>query len=458
MTQPILFWSTNDPERRKPGLDFSDALMQGLAPDKGLYIMRREDLPQVSAAELAEFSGLPYSEIAFRIMRPFVEGRIPSDVFHAICEDAYNFDVPVEQYAPGRHILRLDRGPTASFKDFAARMMARLMQHFLKEQGRSATILTATSGDTGGAVAAAFHGLENVRVAVLYPGTEVSARQRRQMTTLKDNVFAIDIDGKFDDCQALVKHAFVDPDLTGYELTSANSINVGRLIPQSVYYFYAASRVQASEDKPLAICVPSGNFGNLMGGLLAKHMGLPVAKYLAAVNENDEVPIYWRTEEYRPVAPSRNCLSNAMNVGHPSNLSRVVALYGGTMDETGEVHAQPDMDAMRRDIASVEVSDEETRLAIRECYQLHKTVIEPHGAVGYCAVQKLGFPEKYTTIFLETAHPAKFPEVGQEVIGVDPELPESMQQSEAKSEVNFACSAEYAEFKEMLVDLLSNTK
>jgi threonine synthase len=456
MSQKILFWSTNDRERKNPGLDFSDALMQGLAPDKGLYMMKRDELPQVSADQLAEFPSLPYSEIAYRIIRPFVQGRVPDDKFHAVCEDAYDYDVPVEQYSPGAYILRLDRGPTSSFKDFAARMMARLMQYFLKEQNRSATILTATSGDTGGAVAAAFHGLENVRCVVLYPGTEVSNRQRRQMTTLGGNVYAIDIDGKFDDCQALVKQAFVDPELSGYGLTSANSINVGRLIPQSVYYFYAASRVHIADNKPLGICVPSGNFGNLVGGLLAKHMGLPVVKFLAAVNENDEVPIYWRTENYEPVIPSRNCLSNAMNVGHPSNLSRVVALYGGSMDEKGCIHVQPDMDELRGDIASVEVTDVETRAAIKDCYDKYGVVIEPHGAVGYRAVQKLGFTDNYTTIMLETAHPAKFPEVGMEVIGVDPEMPETMKLTESKPENKLSCANNYGKFKGMLADLLDS--
>lgn len=457
MTKPILFWSTNDRERRAPGIDFIDALRQGLAPDKGLYMMRREDLPKFSEKDLTEFATLPYSEIAFRIMRPFVAGRVPDDVFHAICVDAYNYEVPIECYAPGNYILRLDRGPTASFKDFAARLMARLMQYFLKKENRKATILTATSGDTGGAVAAAFHGLENVKCVVLYPGAEVSDRQRRQMTTLGGNVYAIDIKGKFDDCQALVKQAFVDAELARFELTSANSINVGRLIPQSVYYFYAVSRIQPYKGKPICICVPSGNFGNLVGGLLAKHMGLPVAKFLAAVNENDEVPIYWRTEQYKPVVPSRNCLSNAMNVGHPSNLARVVALYGGSMDEKGIIHKQPDMEEMRRDIATVEVSDEETRQAIKECYQRYGLVLEPHGAVGYWALRKLGFNEQYTTILLETAHPAKFPEVGLEVIGINPEMPESMKQTESKPEILISCANDYAEFKKLLIKLLNSS-
>lgn len=458
MSRPILFWSTNDRQRKAKGLDFSDALMQGLAPDKGLYLMQQGDLPRFSNSDMAELPSLPYSEIAFRIIRPFVQGRVPDDIFHAICLDAYTYKVPVERHASGFYILRLDRGPTASFKDFAARMMARLMQYFLKQQNRSATILTATSGDTGGAVAAAFHGLHNVQCVVLYPGTEVSERQRRQMTTLGDNVFAIDISGKFDDCQALVKQAFVDPELKNYELTSANSINVGRLIPQSVYYFYAASRIQPGDKKPLGICVPSGNFGNLMGGLLAKYMGLPVEKFLAAVNENDEVPIFWRTEKYIPVVPSRNCLSNAMNVGHPSNLARVVALYGGSMDEKGCIHIMPDLDALKRDIDSIEVSDRETRQAIKDCYERFLTIIEPHGAVGYCAIQKLRFTDKYTTIMLETAHPAKFPEVGREVIGIEPELPDSMKLTESRAEIRLYCANDYSAFKNMLIELLNTKK
>jgi len=455
MAKPILFYSTNDRKRERPGVDFCDALMQGLAPDKGLYMTDRAALPRISEADFEAFPSLPYSEIAYRVIRPFIEGRVPDRVFHALCEEAYNFDVPVERYAEERYLLRLDRGPTASFKDFAARMMARLMQFFLKEQGRGVTILTATSGDTGGAVAAAFHGLDNVRVVVLFPGAEVSGRQRRQMTTLGGNVHAIDVDGKFDDCQALVKQAFVDPELARFELTSANSINVGRLIPQSVYYVYAASRIPKAEREALWICVPSGNFGNLMGGLLAKHSGLGVARFIAAVNENDEVPVYLRSEEYRPVVPSRNCLSNAMNVGHPSNLARLVALYGGSMDEKGTVHVQPDMQEIRRDILSVEVSDAETREAIADAWRRHGIILEPHGAVGYKALEKLEAARQgATTLLLETAHPAKFPEVGKEAIGVDPELPDSMKRSETLPEKKHDCPNEYGAFKRLLRNLL----
>ncbi len=451
--ESILFYSTNDPERRAAGIDFADALMKGLAPDKGLYLMDKEALPQLSPETIASFATLPYDELAWRVLTPFVRGRVPEDVFRAICADAYTYPVPLEEYAPGHSILRLDRGPTASFKDFAARMMARLIRYFLAEQGRQMIILTATSGDTGGAVASAFHKLDSVRVVVLYPRAEVSDRQRRQMTTLGENVHAVGVDGKFDDCQALVKTAFVDPDLADLPLSSANSINVGRLLPQTVYYFYAATRA-ARTDKPLAVCVPSGNFGNLMGGLLAKNMGLHIAKFVVAVNENDEFPVYLRTNKYAPIVPSRACLSNAMNVGHPSNLARLVTLYGGIMDEKGNIIREPDRDLIDRDLISIEITDEQTRDAIKQAYADYKVVIEPHGAVGWQALNLLAVRDKYDTIILETAHPAKFPETIIETISVEPPLPDSMRQQQDAEEVSHPCGTEYAEFKTLLRRLI----
>lgn len=426
--------------------------MKGLAPDKGLYMLDRGCLPSISPEQFEAFRSMPYREIAWHVLSPFVEGRVPHETFRAICDDAYDFDVPIENYAPDRFLLRLDRGPTASFKDFAARMMARLMRYFLQEEGRRVTILTATSGDTGGAVASAFHGLDNVQVVVLFPGAEVSSRQRRQMTTLGGNVHAVNVDGKFDDCQALVKQAFVDPELAGMDLSSANSINVGRLLPQSVYYIYALSRI--GTERPVCVCVPSGNFGNLMGGLLAKCMGLKVDKFAVAVNENDEFPSYLRTEDYQPVVPSRNCLSNAMNVGHPSNLARLVALYGGSMDEQGVVHTEPDLQAVHRDMVSVEVSDAETREAIASAWQQYRVVLEPHGAVGYKAIDKLRLAGEYATVLLETAHPAKFPEVVREIIGIDPEPPEPMRRQESVAEEQHECGNDYAELRSLLLKLV----
>ncbi len=457
MSNSILFHSTNDPNHAQAGLDFADALMQGLAPDKGLYMMDRDQLPRLGKAEWDSLSAQTYPEIAARILRPFVTGRIPDERLMAICADAYDYETPIEEYGPGRYLMRLDRGPTASFKDYAARLMARFMSFFLAESERELTILTATSGDTGGAVAAAFHGLPRIRVVVLFPGAEVSERQRRQMTTLGGNVYAVNVDGKFDDCQAMVKHAFVDPALQTMDLTSANSINVGRLLPQSVYYMYAASRIGPTPpDRPLRIIVPSGNFGNLMGGLLAWNMGMPAAGFVAAVNENDEFPLFLRTNHYAPVSPSRNCLSNAMNVGHPSNLARLIRLYGGAMDETGALSQAPDMEAMHHDILSVEITDAETRAAIREAYERFGIVIEPHGAVGYMAIEKLGLSDQYTTLLVETAHPAKFPEIVTEMIGVDPELPEAMRAQAAMEEQALTCPARYPDFKALLLDLSEN--
>ena len=250
----------------------------------------------------------------------------------------------------------------------------------------------------------------------------------------------------------LVKQAFVDPAFSGHDLSSANSINVGRLIPQSVYYVYAVSRVKS--DLPICVCVPSGNFGNLMGGLIAKYRGLPIERFIAAVNSNDEFPVYLRSAEYQPIVPSRNCLSNAMNVGHPSNLARLVALYGGNMDEKGFINESPDLDAIHRDILSVEIDDIETRAAIADAHRRFGLVIEPHGAVGFSAIEKLGVADKYATILLETADPAKFPEIVRETIGADPEMPESMKRQQSLPEKKRDCANDYEAFKEILAEIL----
>lgn len=309
----LMFFSTNgSPER----VDFKQALLSGQAPDMGLYMP--EYFPRIEDEEISKFRGMRYPEIAYRVISPYIGNLIPKDDLISILESAYNFDIPIERVFDRAHIMRLDRGPTCSFKDFAARLMGRLVQYFLEREGRNIIILTATSGDTGSAVAHAFYGLGNVRVVVLYPEREVTKRQRKQMTTLGGNVHALAVDGKFDECQALVKRAFADPELRELNLSSANSINVGRLLPQSVYYFYAYSRISDGEE--IVVSVPSGNFGNLMGGLIAMRMGLPIRRFVVATNENDEFPVFMRTGVYKPIRPSRNCISNAMNVGHPSNL------------------------------------------------------------------------------------------------------------------------------------------
>jgi threonine synthase len=329
--------------------------------------------------------------------------------------------------------------------------MRRLLQYFLNMDGQSVIILTATSGDTGSAVAHAFYGLENISVVVLFPEKEVTPRQRRQMTTLGKNVFPLAIDGKFDDCQALVKQAFADLDLKGLNLSSANSINIGRLLPQAVYYFYACSRTTA-DGSSIVFSVPSGNFGDLMGGLIALKMGLPVHRFVVATNENDEFPNFMKTGIYEPIRPSKNCISNAMNVGHPSNLARLFCLYGGQMDETGRVNKQPDLQAMRENLFAVSITDEETRMTIKEAYKQYRVLLEPHGAVGWAGLARyLKVVEDWSPcVSLETADPAKFPEEIVRLTGVNPALPKAMARLDQLEEHFDRINGNYASLKDYL--------
>ncbi|RLG15226.1 MAG: threonine synthase [Candidatus Nanohalarchaeota archaeon] len=443
----MIFYSTN---LSAPEVSFEDALLGGIAPDKGLYMPRR--MPHIGIDEIIGMRGMSYAQVAFAVLRKVLCPGVDSGSLRRICEDAYDFEVPVERVSGEDYIMRLDRGPTASFKDFAARLMARLVQYFTGKQKRDIMILTATSGDTGSAVAQAFFGLENIRVVVLFPKDEVSERQRKQMTTLGGNVTCVSVSGTFDDCQAMVKEAFCDDGLSGLNLSSANSINIGRLIPQMVYYFYGYSRV-ADKGEEVVFSVPSGNFGDLMGGLLAREMGLPVARFVAAVNENDEFVKFVETGSYSKIVPSRNCVSNAMNVGHPSNLSRLVALYGGQMDETGRILKMPRMDDIREDIFAVSVSDEETRDVIKRVYDEFKVVLEPHGACGWWGVERFreGFGDKGKVVCIETAHPAKFPDEIVKAIGVDVEVPLSISRVEGMNEKMDALGVDYSGFREFLL-------
>ena len=442
----IKFFSTNGHLDR---VDFKGALLAGQAPDKGLYMP--EMFPSLSPETIRNFPQMSYHQIAYQVIKPYLGDLVEESALEEMLKDAYSYEVPLERVYDGKYLLRLDRGPTCSFKDFAARLMGRLMQYFLKEEGRSMIILTATSGDTGSAVAHAFYGLENIKVIVLFPESEVTERQRRQMTTLGENIYPLAVTGKFDDCQALVKQAFVDPELKGLELSSANSINVGRLLPQAVYYFYAHSRV-APGGEEVVFSVPSGNFGDLMGGLIALKMGLPVKKFVAATNENDEFPRFMQTGVYEPIRPSKNCISNAMNVGHPSNLARLFSLYGGQMDETGQVARQPDLSAMREEIYAVSISDEETRQTIREAYSQYKVLLEPHGAVGWAGLVRYlkEFGDWSPAVSLETADPAKFPDEIVRLTGVNPSLPPAMASLDEKEEHYLEMDGSYASLKNYL--------
>ena len=413
-------------------------------------------VPALSADLLSRAGSLSYPELAAAVLGLYTEGVFPPDALREICEDAYDFAVPLERVDGARHLLRLDQGPTASFKDFAARFMGRALGRLVRELGQELLIITATSGDTGSAVANAFLGVERIRVVVLFPIHEVSDRQRRQMTTLGGNITTLALETKFDDCQALAKRAFADHDLVRLTLSSANSINIGRLLPQAVYYISAAARLaDVGGGERVIFSVPSGNFGDLMGGLLAFRMGLPVERFVVATNANDEVPRFLAGGRYEKIVPSRTCISNAMNVGHPSNFARVVDLYGGTMDEQGNLLTPPDRERMRRELYGISADDAETRRTIVDAYRRHHTILEPHGAAGWAGLQHFlaDHPEhaKTTAISLETAHPAKFPEEIRALIGVDPAVPKSLQGLDGMKEQYHEMESDYPAFKAFLM-------
>ncbi|MCM8771507.1 MAG: threonine synthase [Candidatus Omnitrophica bacterium] len=449
----ILYRSTN---RKARYVDFKEAVLKGQPADYGLFMPI--EFPQVNQYELNSFKKKEYYEIAFSILSKFLSGEIPEEKLYEIVKKSYNFEVPIEKINENLYILYLDRGPTCSFKDFAGRFMAGVMEYFAKENDLNLIVLVATSGDTGGAIANAFYNKENIKVVILFPKDEITEIQRKQMTTLNRNVISVALNGKFDDCQNLVKRAFNDADLKNMNLTSANSINISRLLPQSVYYFYAYSRL---DFKKLIFSVPSGNFGNLMGGVIAKKMGLPVEKFIVAVNENDEFPKFLKTGKYKPVIPSKKCNSNAMNVGHPSNLARLIDLYGGWIyderDDSGRVirygviKEQPDMEKLRKDFISFSITDEEVEKAIKEYYVKYKIILDPHGAVAVCAYEKSSMKEPVVSI--ETANPGKFPEIIKKILGFEPEIPESLRILISKDENYFILENDYGKFKEFLMEL-----
>ncbi|HNW75523.1 MAG TPA: threonine synthase [Bacteroidales bacterium] len=450
MIKPLLYYSTNLHAEK---VVFRQALLKGQAPDLGLYMP--EHIPVIPSNEILAYAGKPYYKIAWDVTRRFLEGEMPEQDLLEITRDCYDFEVPLEKVMGRKYIMRLDRGPTASFKDFAARMMGRLMQYSLKQEHNRLLILTATSGDTGSAVSNAFFGLDNIDVVVLFPENEVTARQRKQMTTLGNNIRSLALDAKFDECQSLVKKAFADPGLDHLPLSSANSINIGRLLPQIVYYFYAYAQL-ASDGEKAIYSIPSGNFGDMMGGVMAMKMGLPVKKFVIATNGNDEFPRYLYSGIYQKVVPSRNCISSAMNVGHPSNLARLVALYGGVMDETGVMVRDADMEQMREDLFAISVDDDETRRTIADAWKDHQILLEPHGAVGWAGLKNYlnQFPEDDTPgqlcISLETAHPAKFPEEIRKITGIDPELPASLQGIDTLPEHVVRIGNDYSSFRTYL--------
>ncbi|MCX7816817.1 MAG: threonine synthase [Syntrophales bacterium] len=430
-------------------VSFREALLMGQAPDEGLFMP--DSIPNLDLREVMRLKGKPYTEAALAVLYAFLEDEISRDVLRDAVEDAYNFPVPLEKVSEKVFIMRLDQGPTASFKDFAARMMARLMSIFRGGEERL-RVLVATSGDTGSAVGEAYKGVPGIDVMILYPQKEVSLRQKRQLDGIGGNVRAVAVDGKFDDCQNLVKEAFGDPSLTFLNLTSANSINVGRILPQIIYYVYAYAQL-ASEGEEIIFSVPSGNFGNALGCELARRMGVPIRKLIMPTNENDEFPRYLKTGVYEKVSPSKSCISSAMNVGHPSNLARFFDLYGGTIDRNGRVYRYPNRDEMRKYIYSVSVSDEETKRTIIEVFNKYGVLLEPHGAVGWRGLEFYleDTGDDALAVVLETAHPAKFPEVIRELLGFDPEMPPSLKGIDERQGECFHIPADYRAFKDFLL-------
>jgi len=456
----IRFYSTNRNLDGVPGIvpfkdtvTFREALLQGQAPDEGLFMPDR--VPRIIIKDLFDLKEAPYSEFAYLVAEAFLREDAAKLDLRGIVRDSYDFDVPLERVEGEKFIMRLDQGPTASFKDFAARMMARLMSRY-RSEGARLNVLVATSGDTGSAVGEAFKGVEGISVYILYPRDEVSDMQKKQLDTIGDNVTALSVGGKFDDCQNLVKQAFSDPDLVRFNLTSANSINFGRIMPQIVYYVYAYARLAEPGDD-IIFSVPSGNFGNALGCEYARRMGLPVGMLLMPTNENDEFPRFLETGRYEKVSPSRACLSNAMNVGNPSNLARFFDLYGGTVDRSGTVHRYPELEQIKRNIFSVSVSDKQTRDTIKNVYDKFGVVLEPHGAVAWKGLET--WLERQPgrnplCVSLETAHPAKFPEQIVELLGFSPQEPPSMKGIASRAGEAISMAAVYEDFKKFLLDAL----
>ncbi|MCP4200808.1 MAG: threonine synthase [bacterium] len=395
-----------------PSASLEEALLAGLAPDGGLFMP--EETPRLPASFFEWLPGHPLVEIADRVAAAYL-GEMAEDERRALIEDALDFEIPLVEVGEGLHVLELFHGPTLAFKDVGARFMARLMARSIRERPQRLTVLVATSGDTGSAVAHAFYGLEGIRVAILYPEGKVSRLQEKQFTTLGGNVRALAVDGDFDDCQRLVKEAFGIPGLCReLGLTSANSINVARLLPQMFYYFHAVGLLAAGAPPPV-FSTPSGNFGNLTAGLMARAMGLAGGGFVAATNVNDSVPRYLESGRYQP-RPARATISNAMDVGDPSNFQRMLWLFDG------------DLERMREVVTGSRSNDEETRAAIRDVYAERGYVLDPHTAVGYLGLRRriatLG--EAVPGIVLATAHPAKFREEIEATLGIRVELPERL--------------------------------
>lgn len=391
----MLYYSTN---HQIIPVSLKDAVISGLAPDGGLYMP--VELPRIDASWFDAIELLSFREIALDVALAFLGEDVPAGVISEIVNDSFDFPVPLPPVQDSIYSLELYHGPTMAFKDFGARFMSRLMSYLYRDEDRDLNVVVATSGDTGSAVAAGFHNVEGINVFVLFPRGQVSRLQQKQITTWEGNIHAIEVDGTFDDCQKLAKQLLGDRELNaGFPVTSANSINIGRLIPQSFYYFYAYSKLKQS-GLPLVFSVPSGNFGNLTGGLMARAAGLPVHRFIASTNINDVFAKFIDSGIYSP-APSLQTISSAMDVGDPSNFARISDMMEG------------DIDKFKKQISSYSFTDNATREAIAEIHNENGYIMDPHGAVAFLGARKYlrESNDRVNVVFLETAHPAKFPEI-----------------------------------------------
>ena len=426
------FISTNG---QSPEATFKGALIKGMPEDNGLFVP--ENLYQLPPDFLRQVDDMTYAEIGHGIASNFINEEIPEDVLFHIVEETLSFEIPLVNISDNISALELFHGPTMAFKDVGARFMARCLGYFSKESTNETTVLVATSGDTGSAVAHGFYNVDGINVVILYPSGKVSEFQEKQMTTLGKNITALEVDGTFDDCQKLVKSAFIDDSIRkNIGLTSANSINIARLIPQIFYYFIGYK--QRSREK-LVISVPSGNYGNLTAGLMAKKMGLPINKFIAASNVNEIVPKYLETGEFTPKA-SIQTISNAMDVGNPSNFARMTHLYNGSLDK------------MKQDVEGCSYNDADTRNTIWKVRDKYGYILDPHGAIGYLGLKEcLSGDDEFQGIFIETAHPSKFTEVVEPVLEEKVHYPDHYQ-ADAGPKLSIPLKNDLQHLKEVLLD------
>lgn len=433
--------------KQSPIASFKEATILGQAPDKGLYFP--ESIPQVDKDLISNIENISNEEIAFRVIKPYIGNEIAEDELYRIVSETVNFPIPLVKVSENIASLELFHGPTLAFKDVGARFMSRCLGQFVKGADKKVTVLVATSGDTGGAVANGFYNVEGVEVVILYPSGKVSSVQEKQLTTLGNNIHALEVNGTFDDCQQLVKQAFTDVELNKQLfLTSANSINVARWLPQQFYYFFAYKQWK-QKDQPPVICVPSGNFGNICAGILAHMSGLPVKHFIAACNANDIVPNFMQSQQYQP-KPAVATISNAMDVGNPSNFVRILELF----------HQQ--FPQLKEKFSSVSITDDETKQTMKRVYnELHYT-LDPHGAIGYLALERYlsnaGEPPKNAAgdsplkgIFLETAHPVKFYDVVEPVLNQIIPLPSAVKEIIDLPKKSTVMNVSFDELKDFLL-------